>query len=78
MKSKATCVHYEMKNVHPRYPQDIPNDKHTKACFKFFTQKCVLVLYIVGLKGKKLFVNKNFYLKILKAFKFLIKCQEFN
>jgi hypothetical protein len=25
-----------------------------------------------------LFVNKNFYLKILKAFKFLIKCQEFN
>jgi hypothetical protein len=58
--------------------QNIPNDNNTKACVKSFTQKCVLVLYIVGLKRKNLFVNKNLYLKILKALEYLIKIQEFN
>jgi hypothetical protein len=36
------------------------------------------VLYIVELKGNFLFVNKKFYLKILKAFEFLIISQEFS
>jgi hypothetical protein len=38
---------------------------------------CACIVYSL-IKGKKKIVNKNFYLKVLKAFEFLIKSQEFN